>query len=312
MSFTENNRPMVSVIMITYGHKAYIAEAIEGVLMQEVNFPVELIIADDCSPDHTGQIVQWFIDNHPKGSWIKYTRHSQNKGMMPNFIWALEQARGEFIALCEGDDYWVDKLKIEKQVKFLKSHSDYNIVFHKAKILLENGMIVSDQLLDSSIDTLEIKDVFKGNFMHTPTIMFRNIISKFPDWFQCAMPGDHPLQILLLLDNKKAKNLAEPMSVYRKHSEGIWSPDFGKRHLFERAITKIEINKLNPHLDRADQLNPLFMLADHIFTSGYKKIGWLKYQKILFSNLSILSFFQPNYLYLFHPRTYFYVKKLNR
>jgi glycosyltransferase involved in cell wall biosynthesis len=93
MSVTLEHMPLVSVVMITYNHEAFIAEAIEGVLMQEVDFPVELIIADDCSPDRTSEIVQGYLDTHPKGHWIKYTRHDQNKGMMPNFVWALEQAK---------------------------------------------------------------------------------------------------------------------------------------------------------------------------------------------------------------------------
>jgi glycosyltransferase involved in cell wall biosynthesis len=72
-----NNSIMVSVSMITYKHELYIREAIEGVLMQQVNFPVELIIADDCSPDNTSTIVEEIIENHPNGHWIKYFRHSQ-------------------------------------------------------------------------------------------------------------------------------------------------------------------------------------------------------------------------------------------
>lgn len=118
--------PKVSVIMITYQHEAFITEAIEGVLMQEVDFPVELIIADDCSPDRTAEIVIRYRDTHPKGHWIQYTRHTKNKGMTPNFSWALKVAKGQFIAFCEGDDYWTDPYKLQKQVDFLEGNKNYS------------------------------------------------------------------------------------------------------------------------------------------------------------------------------------------
>ena len=106
---------MVSVIMITYKHESYIAEAIEGVLKQECDFELELIIADDCSPDSTEQIVKEIINNHPNGHWIRYTKHQTNLGMINNFIWSVKQSNGKYLALCEGDDYWTDPLKLQKQ-----------------------------------------------------------------------------------------------------------------------------------------------------------------------------------------------------
>ena len=100
--------PKVSVCMITYGHEKFIEKAINGVLMQECNFEIELILANDCSPDSTNEKVKHCIDSHPRGHWIKNTMHPKNLGMMPNFIWALQECNGKYIALCEGDDYWTD------------------------------------------------------------------------------------------------------------------------------------------------------------------------------------------------------------
>src|SRR5690554_114420 len=100
------NRVLISVVMITYGHEKYIHKAIEGVLMQQGGFDVEFIIADDHSPDNTEDIVKNIKNTHPKASCIKYTKHPVNKGMTQNFSWALKEATGKYIALCEGDDYW--------------------------------------------------------------------------------------------------------------------------------------------------------------------------------------------------------------
>ena len=111
---------MVSVVMITYGHENYIEQAIKGVLMQECDFQYELIIANDCSPDNTDRIVQKIIDNTNNADRIKYVRHTVNKGMTANFLWTLQQASGKYIAICEGDDYWTDPLKLQKQVDLLE------------------------------------------------------------------------------------------------------------------------------------------------------------------------------------------------
>ena len=120
-------QPKVSVCMITYGHEKFIEEAINGVLMQECDFVVELIIANDCSPDKTDAVIQNILCNHPRASWIKYIKHDKNLGMMPNFIFAMQECKGKYIALCEGDDYWTDPSKLQKQVDFLEANSDYVI-----------------------------------------------------------------------------------------------------------------------------------------------------------------------------------------
>ena len=130
----DSKRPIVSVVMITYKHEAFISKAINGVLMQQCDFDLELIIADDCSPDKTSSVVESFKD-HSNYNWINYIRHDSNKGMMGNFIWALEQASGKYIALCAGDDYWTDSLKLQKQVDFLEANEEYVCVGGKVKIL---------------------------------------------------------------------------------------------------------------------------------------------------------------------------------
>jgi glucosyltransferase len=117
--------PIVSVCMITYGHEDYIREAIEGVLMQECDFEIELIVANDCSPDKSDTVIQHILENHSKGSVIKYIKHASNIGMMPNFIFAIQQCQGKYIALCEGDDYWTDPLKLQKQFNILEKNSEF-------------------------------------------------------------------------------------------------------------------------------------------------------------------------------------------
>ena len=132
-------QPKVSVCMITYGHEKFIEQAIDGVLMQKGDFDIELIIANDCSPDNTDAVIRRILKNHPNASWINYFKHELNLGIMPNFYFALEQCNGDFIAVCEGDDYWIDEFKIQKQLEVFKKNNEINLVYTNVTFLMQNS-----------------------------------------------------------------------------------------------------------------------------------------------------------------------------
>lgn len=203
--------------MITYNHEKFIGEAIEGVLIQEVDFEVELVIADDCSTDQTGEIIRNYIEMHPKGRWIKYHRHIENKGMMPNFIWALEQCRGEYIALCEGDDLWTEKRKLKFQVEFLSNNINYNACFHNVSIL-ENGIIKDDFITKKKISkpTNSYWDLLLyGNNIHTCSYMFRMNDLIVPSFFYDLSVGDYFLYLELAKKNNLTKRMDFNGALYR-------------------------------------------------------------------------------------------------
>ena len=212
---------MVSVDMITYKHEAYIAQAIEGVLMQKTDFDFDLVICDDFSPDSTEQIIRDIISTHPKGHLIKYFRHPKNIGMQANGLFAVQQCHGKYIALCEGDDYWTDPHKLQKQVDFLEANSEYVIHSGKAQILKDNklGNTIGDPL---SKKTYDIADFYTKNNLITCTVTFRNVFKTFPDFSHLTF-GDWMLYVFLL--SQKSANLAfvsdEVYSVYRIHDGGI-------------------------------------------------------------------------------------------
>ncbi|MBA0884753.1 glycosyltransferase family 2 protein [Flavobacterium undicola] len=205
----------VSVCMVTYGHENYIRQAIEGVLMQECDFDVELIIANDASPDATDEIIKSIIENHSRSSWIRYIKHEKNIGMMPNFIFAFKQCQGKYVALCDGDDYWIDRMKLQKQVDFLETNPDYVLCFHQVNILKTNGEIVDDFItkIPENYETIETLARW-GNYMHTPSVVFRNIIKEFPFEFSYSPIGDFFLY-MLLAEKGKLKYIEEKMAVYR-------------------------------------------------------------------------------------------------
>lgn len=210
-------QPKVSVVMITYGHEKFIEEAINSVLMQKCDFDVELIIADDCSPDNTEQIVKSFEKSHPKYHWIKYTKHNVNKGMMPNFIWALNETKGKFVALCEGDDYWTDPLKLQKQVEFLETNEDYSMCFHAVEITRASENDFFEYPIPKS-STLKTWDIISDHFIPTCSLVFANKYFKegYPKWLSTTISGDIPLE-MILSSKGKAKYFSEKMACYRRN-----------------------------------------------------------------------------------------------
>ncbi|WP_165587211.1 glycosyltransferase [Flavobacterium sp. MEB061] len=216
-------KPLVSVTMITYGHEKFIEEAINGVLMQECNFCVELIIVNDCSPDSTDDIIQNIIKKHPRGNWIKYISHKKNIGMMPNFVFALNEAKSKYIALCEGDDYWTDSLKLQKQVDFLCKNEDYGLIYTNANIFnqMENKFTGTFSFINN--EAPKSGDFFPSillkNYVQTLTVLVKNeyliaAIQTIGDSINEFNMGDYPLWIEISRITK-FKYLDEVMAVYR-------------------------------------------------------------------------------------------------
>ncbi|MCY0970993.1 glycosyltransferase family 2 protein [Chryseobacterium wangxinyae] len=212
----------VSVVMITYSHEKYIEEAVRGVLNQKCSFDVELIIANDNSPDATDSIVKNILKEGHNNISINYIKRDVNLGMMPNFLDALSQAKGDFIALCDGDDYWTDPLKLQKQVDFLENNTDYSLCFHNAMVKYEEN-----ENLDRPFGNIENRD-YTGyeilNKWSVPTVsvvfnksLFKMVLHKdfiYPDI----------ILFLSLAENGKIYAMNEIMSVYRKNETGITAP----------------------------------------------------------------------------------------
>ena len=228
--------PLISVVMITYGHEKYIQKAIEGVFLQKTNFPIEFIIANDNSPDNTDSIIKQIIKNTPDNVQVRYTKHEVNKGMNPNFTWALKQAKGKYIAVCDGDDYWIDENKLQKQVDFLEQNPNYAICCHNVYFL--NGETISSQSpydKENTQDTYTLDDLASKNMIPTLSAVFHNLNINFPDWYYSSPMGDYPL-FLWTAKSGKIKYFKEKMGVYRQNT-GVWS---GKQKDYTKIISVFE------------------------------------------------------------------------
>ncbi len=159
-------QPLLSIVTITYNHEPFIAKTIEGVLMQQVNFPIEFIIAEDCSTDGTRRICQDYADKYP--DLIRLIISDTNVGAVANERRAFEAARGKYIATCEGDDYWTDPMKLQKQVDFLEAHHDYSVTFHRYSIMQVNNQSVQDDGCDFLFENKNINgvEISMHQFLH--------------------------------------------------------------------------------------------------------------------------------------------------
>ena len=214
------NKPKISACLITFNHENFIRECLEGAISQIGDFDYEIIIGDDCSSDNTKQICLEYSTKYP--NLIKYTKRNNNLGMIGNWIATISECSANYIALCEGDDYWTDPYKLQKQVDFLEANSDYVLSFHKVKILKPSGEFVDD-FITNVPENYETQETLArlGNYIHTPSVVFRNIKMEFPPEFSLSPVGDYFLYIMLT-EHGKLKYLEEEMAVYR-YGVGIHS-----------------------------------------------------------------------------------------
>ena len=255
--------PMVSVVMITYGHEKFIVDAVKGVFFQDYNGPIELIIANDKSPDDTDLVLTTFLENTiiPEHIQVDYICHDSNKGMKENFSWALKRASGKYIAICEGDDFWTSPLKLQKQVDFLESNPDFSLCFTNVSTQNASGEIIKERSIpESRYD----KDVFTQDDMviFAPTLsrVFKNVIDKDST---LTFSGDS-MQLVYLSTFGKIKYLDIVTGVYRIHAGGVWSMQSELKQKFMFTNSRIDclqiINVKNQHRFLRDILKNFWYL----------------------------------------------------
>jgi glycosyltransferase involved in cell wall biosynthesis len=208
--------------MITYNHENFITEAIEGVLMQNCEFDIEFIIANDKSTDQTDQIITNYLSriDIPKNIDIRYTNHEENKGMKLNFIWAHNEAKGKYIAYCEGDDLWIDKNKLKNQVEFLVKNKDFSMIFSDINIIDENGSIKKSNSLKNYKDVFTYYDF--PFYCPSPTRVYRNI-ELHKKLENVELQGLDTFMLANLIGIGEIKFLKQTTSNYRVHNQGVWN-----------------------------------------------------------------------------------------
>lgn len=289
---------MVSVRLMTYNHAAYIDKAISSILEQRTDFLVEIVVGDDFSTDGTLEKIQKYSDignfrfNILRRQYgDEYWEKRQQLGRLYNFVNIIENCSGKYIALLDGDDYWTDSTKLQKQIEFLELNGEYVLSFHQVKMLDLNGTIRADDLtkVPDNFETIDIL-ASKGNYIQTPSVVFRNIYRDFPEGFVQSPIGDYFLY-MLLAQNGKLKYIEQPMAIYRK-DVGVWSNVSYFKRTFKTSITHVLLysyflkknnNKIaNIFLDRIGSF-----IEKNVTNLSSDKLVTLTNQKIIEDNQEI-------------------------
>ena len=211
--------PLVSVVMITYNHELFIREALESVLTQQADFPIEVIVADDASTDRTADIVAELAEAHPAA--VRPVLRTANIGIHANLVDALDRTQGTYVALCEGDDYWTDPLKLSRQVAFMEANPSTALCFHPVRVTWSDLSAPDEEFPTSDrVAELTLNALLADNFIQTNSVLYRRLqrYDDIPD----VMPLDWYLHIRHAMTGAISM-LPESMAVYRRHPGGVWS-----------------------------------------------------------------------------------------
>jgi glycosyltransferase involved in cell wall biosynthesis len=218
MDDRDNSIPLVSICCVTYNHEKFIAQCLDGFVMQKTDFSFEILVHEDASTDRTAQIVKEYEAKYPHLFRCVYQTENQflKQNTLINIL--MPMARGQYIALCEGDDYWTDPLKLQTQVKYLEQNQNVSICIHNGNIE-ENGIIVGKSRGDS-FKVYSLKNVVKSRVLApTASYLFRNSF-KFPSWFTKVYGGDSAF-LFLLAQIGEIHYLPYVMCVYRRNPTSV-------------------------------------------------------------------------------------------
>ena len=221
---------VVSICVVTFNHVSFIKKCLDDILMQQTNFDYEILLGEDASTDGTREICIEYAKKYP--SKIKLFLHHRENNISINgsptgrfnFLYNLYSAQGKYIALCEGDDYWTDPYKLQKQVDFLEANPNFNICFTNAYNLLQNNELKLKEIPDISTNGVYTYDdlLEHYNFITTASVVVRKNFNTIPQWIFKLPVGDLGLY-LLTCKTAKIKCLPDITTVYRIHNQGIWS-----------------------------------------------------------------------------------------
>jgi len=207
----------VSIFLLTYNQEQFIAQTINSILMQKANFNFQIVIGEDCSTDGTRSICETFAEKY--SNKIKLLPAlEKNIGLIANYMRTIKACEGKYIAICDGDDYWIDENKLQKQVSFLEDNPNYSIVYSKLKKLFPDGTF-KESIQRKLKQAGDFDDLVFENVIPSVTVLFRNRqnISAVPTWITNFPYGDWPTYLWILKDGGKIHFMDEITAVYRMH-----------------------------------------------------------------------------------------------
>lgn len=237
---------LVSVDVITYNHELYIAQCLDGILNQKTNFNFEILIHDDASTDQTASIIREYQKRYPHIiKPIIQVENQYKKGITTTSEhFNFPRAKGKYIAMCEGDDFWIDPYKLQKQIDILESHPEYSIIFHEAVIYNDTNREYSGiySKLENRVYTAD--EIFCNWIAPTASFCFRKSNIDYSIATDKAILNSDIIIMLMALSKGKAYGLSEKMSAYRIHEGGVtWNPNTRIDRIKKSIIHNLYIKK---------------------------------------------------------------------
>lgn len=243
---TSETKPLVTIRCLVYNHEDTIRQCLDGFVMQQTDFPFEAVVHDDASTDASASIIREYAERYPdiiKPILETENQYSKGGGVLKRIM--DEATRGIYVALCEGDDAWLDPLKLQKQVGYLEEHPDCSMVCSDAVILTEKGILTEKDLVDrhwyhytEDRDAAVADLILNGGwFLHTASIIYRGKLRKdYPEACKKCSVGDWPLQIFMGLKGK-VHYFAEKMVLYRFAIGNSWTAKYFSAHTPEKHFS---------------------------------------------------------------------------
>ena len=291
------NEILVSISCITYNHSAYIRQCLDGMLMQQTTFGFEILIHDDCSTDGTDDIIREYVSRYPQIIKPLFEEENQYQQGKPigTIVWNLPRAKGKYIAMCEGDDYWTDPLKLQKQVDFMEANPEYSMCFHKVEVISHDK---NDENLYSHLQEKEYtaSEIYEKWTVPTCSVLYNRHKFKLLRPKKCLF-GDIVL-FLSLANGGKLFCLDIIGGVYRRHQKGVSTQCNNEQYKALYHQYK-EMEKLFPNVreiskrKQMDYLSCLIYDKNSVDTWKYRfRYMWMN-KKLFFSSFlttTILSY----------------------
>ena len=226
---TPSPTPLVSVAIVSYNLERWLPRAIDSALAQRTDFPIEIVIGDDCSTDSTLSILRSYQEQHP--NVIRVLEREKNLGMSRNYYATFEQCRGKYIAWLDADDYWTDPEKLAVQAQTLEADSSINVCGHVVRWVSPEGELRRERCPSIPAGRYGLDEILRHDFLPSPSILFRNGIHRnLPEWyFDLAPSTDWPIWVLaalsgdiVLLDRVMADYMLTPGSFLMSKGDMYW------------------------------------------------------------------------------------------
>lgn len=262
--------------MLTYNQEKYLNQTLESIFAQKTNFEFEVLVCDDCSPDSTSIIIHEFQNKLLNPNLLRYYRHDSNIGIKNNGIFALNKCIGKYVAICEGDDYWIDEHKLNKQINFLENNLNVSVCFHDF-LILQDGKFSNSKLELHNKKPIKIPNFYFNSYSDTRywvtqtlTAVFRKSHIELEVYNKYKYFRDYHLYYHLL---KKGQGyyFSDVMGVYRNNSLG----EFSKLNLENKLKIDVEIKK------------EIYIINDDKLYKSYYEGASALYLKYLLNNFRI-------------------------